>query len=252
MMTSMLRGRARAFLNILLGRPRKALYGVPDRFSTSPLRRVLDRRRWGPLGEYIWLSRRIPGWTRGEEAVELAQTSYSLPENAIVVEIGSFLGCSTVLFAGARKLRQSGKVHCIDPFDASGDAYSVPVYSDIASSQPGSLRARFDDNIRQADLGDFVEVHQGRDEEFAAGWQAPIDLLFLDGDQSERGARETYDRWFHFLKIGGIIAVHNSGPREYAPDHGGSRRLVENVIRPPQYREIRCVRSTTFARKMQG
>ena len=33
-------------------------------------------------------------------------------------QIGSFLGCSTVLLAGARRLRGSGRVHAVDPFDA--------------------------------------------------------------------------------------------------------------------------------------
>jgi len=246
-----LASQARFLLHHLLQTHQRTLYGAPDRFSTSSLRRVWDRRRWGALGEYVWFSRRIPGWMRGEEAVALAQACYGLPENAVVVEIGSFLGCSTVLLAGARKLRQSGKVHCVDPFDASGDSYSVPVYSEIAASRPISLRARFEENIRLADLTEWVEVHQGHDGEIAPGWNTPIDLLFMDGDQSDRGAEETYQRWSTHLKIGGILAVHNSGPRvEYAPDHGGSKRLVENFIRLPRYSEIRLVASLTFARKM--
>ena len=245
-----LRLRARSLLNILWNTHKRNLYGMPERFASSFLRREWDRRRWGPLGEYIWLSRRIPGWMRGSEAVELAQTSYRLPENAMVVEIGSFLGCSTVLLGGARKLRQSGKVHCIDPFDASGDAYSVPVYAEIAGSSPRTLRQRFEENIRMADLADWIEVHPGHDSEIARDWKAPIDLLFLDGDQSDQGAQDTYERWSRFLKVGGILAVHNSAPRSYAPDHGGSRRLVETVLCPPRYSAIRCVRSITFARKM--
>jgi predicted O-methyltransferase YrrM len=189
---------------------------------------------------------------RGDEAVELANACYGLPENAIVVEIGSFLGCSTVLLGGARKLKSSGKVHCVDPFDASGDTFSGPVYRDIAGALHGSLRGRFEENIRLADLTDWVEVHQGQDGEIAPGWNTPIDLLFLDGDQTDRGAQETYERWVPHLKIGGIIAVHNSGPLvEYTPDHGGAKRLVENFIRPPRYSEIRLVASLTFARKMK-
>ncbi|MGH9786748.1 MAG: class I SAM-dependent methyltransferase [Terriglobia bacterium] len=189
---------------------------------------------------------------RRKEAVELARTTYFLPEEAIVVEIGSFLGCSTVLLGGARKLRQSGKVHCIDPFDASGDSYSVPVYRDIAGSLPISLRARFEENIRLAGLTDWVEVHQGKASEIARQWKAPIDLLFMDGDQSDRGAREDYEHWSGFLKAGGILAIHHSAPGFYAPDHGGSRLLVENVVHPPLYAEIRCIGTTTFARRMQA
>src|SRR5262245_48937520 len=102
------------------------------------------------LDHYIRLSRRIPGWTRGQEAVALAQVSCSLPDDCTVVEIGSFLGGSAVLLAGARKLRGSGKVHCIDPFDASGDAFSRPFYRELQDSLPISLRQRFDENICRA------------------------------------------------------------------------------------------------------
>ncbi len=45
------------------------------------------------------------------------------------------------------------------------------------------------------------------------GWQDPIDLLVLDGDQSVAGAREAFEAWFPFLKPGGTIAVHNANFR---------------------------------------
>ena len=225
--------------------------GNPQPTHAHALRRILDRVHWGPLGDYIWLSRQIPGWTRGQEAVALARASQVLPDGAVVVEIGSFLGCSAVLLAGARKLQGSGKVHCIDPFDASGDSFSTPIYNDIRNSSGDSLRKRFDENIRRAGLSDWVEVHEGYGSAVAAAWMAPIDLLFLDGDQSRDGAREVYDRWWRFLKPGGIIGVHNSRPGvRYAENHDGSRRLVADVIRPPVYSEIHCIGTTTFARRV--
>ena len=137
-------------------------------------------------------------------------------------------------------------------FDASGDSFSVPIYRYIADSLVHSVREHFDANIRMAGLTDWVEVHQGNASEIAREWTSPIELLFMDGDHSDRGAQETYEGWSRYLKIGGTIAVHNSAPGHYAPDHGGSRRLVEHAICPPQYSEIRRVGSTTFARKMQA
>ena len=235
-------------LKFMFARRNRVLYGRPEFASRARL--ILDRLLWGPLGEYIWRSRRIVGWMRGKEAVELARISYSLPEDAVVVEIGSFLGCSTVLLAGARKLRESGKVQCVDPFDASGDAYSVPVYRRIADSAAASLRESFDENIREAGLEEWVEVHQGRAGDVASAWSLPIDLLFLDADHSYRVVSDTYEKWSRYLKVGGVIAVHNSAPGRYHEDHDGSSRLVAERIHPPQYSEIRCIATTTFARKV--
>src|SRR5271165_3919322 len=183
---------------------------------------------------YLRLSGRIPGWTRGVEAEALAQRSYALPDHATVVEIGSFLGSGTVLLAGARKLRRSGRVHCIDPFNGSGEDFSVPHYQAIlgryASRTPRQI---FDDNIGQCGLGRWVEVHQGTAEAVAAGWDQPIDLLFLDGDQSPAGARAAYLAWSPWLRQGGTIALHNSHPRADDPGHDGYLLVAQEFLRPP-------------------
>src|SRR5262249_55192493 len=113
--------------------------------ASSPAGLIAFRLRWGPLGAYIWLASRIPGGTRADEALALARPSRALPQDAVIVEIGSFLGRSAVVLAGARKLRGSGKVHCVDPFDASGDAFSVPIYREIRDAEDAPLRRRFDD-----------------------------------------------------------------------------------------------------------
>jgi predicted O-methyltransferase YrrM len=76
-----------------------------------------------------------------------------------------------------------------------------------------------------------------------------VDLLLLDGDQSRLGARAAYESWAPFLKPGGIIAVHNTEPRVYAPDHDGNRRLALEEVVPPRYTDVRLVGATTLGRK---
>jgi predicted O-methyltransferase YrrM len=215
------------------------------------VRAVEDQGPLEQIAEYLHLSSRIAGWIRGEEARTLALVSHGLPEGAIVVEIGSFLGSGTVLLAGPRKMQGSGKVHCVDPFDCSGDAFSGPVYERILAERGGgTLRERFDENIGRAGLAAWVEVHQGGACEIAQTWTTPVDLLFLDGDQSRQGARAAYESWVPFLKPGGIIAVHNTEPRVYAPDHDGNRRVALEEVVPPRYTDIRLIAATTFARKV--
>jgi predicted O-methyltransferase YrrM len=199
---------------------------------------------------YLRHSETIPGWTRGEEARELLRISHSLSDGAIIVEIGSFLGAGTILLAGPRRICGSGLVHCVDPFNCSGDSFSVPHYQRILLGHGGgSLRDHFERNIHAAGLGRWVRIHQGRADEVARSWTAFIDLLYLDGDQSRKGVREAYDSWAQFLRAGGIIAVHNSAPENHTAEHDGHRCIVEEEIKPPRYRNIRLVCSTTFATK---
>jgi predicted O-methyltransferase YrrM len=202
------------------------------------------------LQTYLKLSETIPGWTRNEEAQTLAQLAYSIEGNAVIVEIGAFFGSSTVFLAGARKLRGAGKVHSVDPFDGSGDSFSVPHYDAIITAFGARPpREHFERNIRAAALSDWVEVHLGKAQEVATGWAQPIDLLILDGDQSPAGVRAAYEGWAPWLKQDGIIALHNSDPHEYAPDHGGHYQLATEEIRPPEYVDRYLVGSFTFARK---
>jgi MMP 1-O-methyltransferase len=202
------------------------------------------------LARYVQLSERIPGWTRGPEAQAMALACLETPENAVVVEIGSFFGCGTVLLAGARKIRGSGRIHCVDPFDGSGDEFSVPHYQAIILAFSGrSQREHFEANLEMAGVSGWVEVHQGLAHEISSGWTLPIDLLILDGDQSPEGARLAYDCWSPWLRTGGVIALHNSNEREYNSGHEGHSLLVTQEISWPEYDDGRCVGSTTFARK---
>jgi predicted O-methyltransferase YrrM len=231
-------------------RATRELHGAPCAAAAYPLWLIHDWMNWGARGRYIARSRRIPGWVRGAEAVALATYSSTLPAGAVIVEIGSFLGGSAIVLAGARKLQRSGQVHCIDPFDASGDSFSAPIYQSIGARRGGSLRQRFDTNIRRAGLSGWVVAHQGKDSAIAATWDTPIDMLFLDGDQSPAGACAAYASWAPFLKNNGIIAIHNSASGTYEAGHDGHMRLVAETIRPPQYAEITCIGTTTFARKI--
>jgi MMP 1-O-methyltransferase len=206
--------------------------------------------RYGQLGRYVSLSRSIPGWCRDDEAVALARLSLSLPGGAVIVEIGSFLGCSTVLLAGARKLAGSGTVHSVDPFDGSGDGFSIPYYKAIQSAVGRPLREEFDRNVRRAGVSAFVDVHEGLAVEVAASFGRPVDLLFMDGDQSPEGVRDAYDAWEPLLKVGGFIALHSSTSRE--PGHDGSYRLAQDTLRAPKFSNVQLIRTTTFGRKTRG
>lgn len=205
------------------------------------------------IAAVIAASEAVPGWTRGDEARALAELACGLPGDPVIVEVGSFLGSSAILLAGARRLCGGGTVHCVDAFDGSGDAFSVPYYRDLLARAGGRKpRAVFEDNIQRAGLSGFVVAHEGQAHNIARAWMTPVDLLFLDGDQSPAGARLSYEAWVPWLKAGGFIAVHNSAPIAYAEGHDGGYRFAREEIVAPAYGDIRVVGSTTFARKLGG
>lgn len=200
---------------------------------------------------YLRLSERVPGWTRGPEAEALMRAAYELPDQAIIVEIGAFLGSGSILLAGARKLRRSGKVHCVDPFDATGDAFSVPHYQRILTDYENTEQIQvFRNNVRAAGLENWVCVHQGSAETVGSAWGMSVDMIFMDGDQSPEGVMTAYGVWGPWLKPHGLLALHNSNPRNYDPGHEGHFQLRQRFLAGTEYSLIEEAASTSFFRKV--
>lgn len=201
------------------------------------------------MRSYVELAARVPGWTRGVAADELAIACRSLTGEAVIVEIGAFMGSATVVLGGSRRLAGRGMVHSIDPFDGSGDEFSTPVYSEMVEDVGVTQRERFDRSIAEADVADRVTVHTGTAQSVIGSWSTPIDLLLLDGDQSPAGARSAFDLWEPWLHTGGVIAITNSAPRSFAPDHDGQFLVADRLVVAPRFRDRRIVGSWTFAVK---
>jgi hypothetical protein len=193
---------------------------------------------------------RVPGWLQPDEAAEIARRTLALPDDPTIVEVGTFMGRSSVVLAGARNLAGSGSVHCVDPFDASGDAFSVPHYQRILeTSGSGSVEETFLSYVRKAGVADRITVQRGTAKQVAASWHRPVDLLLLDGDQSPAGALEAFLCWLPFVKVGGMVIIRNSADREYAAGHDGNRRLVETWVTRPRFRDIEQFGDTCIAGK---
>jgi hypothetical protein len=143
----------------------------------------------------------------------------------------------------------SGIVHCVDPFDGSGDAFSVPVYRRIMDASRLGLFQQFQQNICEAGLTSFTQPHVQTAEAAADQITAPVDMLFLDGDQSPAGVQSAYLAWEPHLLPGSVLAVHNSSEGDYAEGHDGHRLLVTTRVHPPGYQGIFHVGTTTFATK---
>jgi|GEM_PF-671063 len=225
----------------------REIFGAAEPSTASVVQFARDVLSYGSAGRYIWHSRRIRGWLRGQgEAGALLKAAEGLDGSPVIVEVGTFLGCATVLLAGARKSRGSGRVHCVDTFSPVGDDAAIPVYRAIANSLGVPLKEAFLENMRRAGVADWIVIHAATAEEVARQWDTPIDMLFLDGDVSTDGSRAIFLAWAKFLRPGGILAINGTVER---PDRAGSYQVAKEFVRSPQYQDIRRIDHITFARK---
>ena len=112
----------------------------------------------------------IPTHMSPRERLILTQTALSLPENFVVLEIGSYLGASTAFLAAAA-VQRSGTVHAVDTWmnNAMG-----------AEGEWDTWNA-FQANV--APLKDYIVTHRGASTDIhAREGNIPCDMLFIDGD----------------------------------------------------------------------
>lgn len=125
------------------------------------------------------------------------RTARRAPEDAVIVEIGSFLGRSTVSFAlgctGTRK-----HVFAIDLFEGDNDMYGS-----------GDFLGRFHNNIKSCGVEAYVTPIKQHSLKVAAAWNKPIDVLFIDGSHEYEDVKADFHAFYPHVKKNGIIAFHD-------------------------------------------
>ena len=130
------------------------------------------------------------------EGMQLYKLAHSVPENGVLVEIGSCMGISTCYLAAGSPA--SSKVYAIDLWTLGDSRLALPF-----------VEQTFHRNIKLAGFKDRVTAVKDCSENVAKSWDSPIDLLFIDGDHSYEGVKADILNWSVFIKEGGIIAFHD-------------------------------------------
>lgn len=191
-----------------------------------------------------------------------------------ILEIGSFMGRSTVLLAKAAALSGDTEVHAVDPLDA-------PSCTDPDLRGAASSAEQFHANLARTGVTHLVQHHRMRSEELARSWAGALRLLWIDGDHTLTGARTDLVSFRPHLADGAIVAMHDvlhtfeGGVRVFAEDlllspHIGAAGLVGSIAwaqyhrdpadaAPHQDRNLRLYRRmarlvpfVAFGRKPQG
>jgi len=129
-----------------------------------------------------------------------------------VVEIGVYEGSSALVFCAA--MARTAELHLIDPFtDETGSALLPGARATPFATRRAVARGCAD--------GPQIRWHVARSQDVGASWRdGPVDLVFVDGDHSERGCREDWAAWQRHVMPGGYVAFHDA--RHAAADGRGS------------------------------
>jgi len=117
------------------------------------------------------------------------------------------------------------ELHLIEPFGMG------PWPGVMNPADEGAARANVGRAARRRG-GPRVIWHVAFSEQAAAGWSAPVDLVFVDGDHSEAACRLDWQLWHPFVEPGGVIAFHDARvgkPGGWGDD--GPTKVVDDLFR---------------------
>ncbi|QGK68899.1 class I SAM-dependent methyltransferase [Allosaccharopolyspora coralli] len=149
-----------------------------------------------PEFERAWAhAAQVKGWMTRGQARQLWQAVRRLGTGAVVVEIGSHHGRSTLIL-GAAARTVGASVVAVDPF-VGGPMFGGAATKDL-----------FEKNIATAGLDDVVELVERHSTALRPEWTRPIDLLYIDGKHDYWTYTDDL-RWSRNLPPGGEVLVHD-------------------------------------------
>lgn len=197
----------------------KTLLGFKKRRWRKEIRFFLDEmRRQFPGYEWDEFEKLAQHFRHKEMSSQLERTflfrlARDLPLNAKVVEIGSWIGESTCYLASGLRGDQSC-LYAVDTFAGDSD---TPIernyYSGIMTKlKISNTKELFDRNLAFFGLSGRVQTIAGDSVTAAQNFSEPpesLDLLFIDGDHSERAVLNDLDAWLPFVKPQGLVLFHD-------------------------------------------
>jgi predicted O-methyltransferase YrrM len=192
----------------------------------------------------------IPGWLSENEAITLFELARKLPvERPVVVEIGSWLGKSSLVLSKGLKRKTHPTLYCIDPFNGDADATDKEMYGREIDTMDKTLEQTFLDNMKKHGVLDVVRPLVAYSFDVAPDFKEQIDLLFIDGNHDYPAVLQDYEQWSPLVKPGGIIAFHDV-VFESNPDPAGPAMVVKQHIHDsPIWSNVTLVDSLLVARK---
>lgn len=130
-------------------------------------------------------------------------------DNIIIVEIGSYLGASSLVISSANK---KATLYCVDTWN--NDAMSEGNWDTMKVFLKNTRKCK---NIKTLRMWSTEAVEKIENE---------IDMIFIDGDHSYSGVKADVDLYFPKIKRGGIICMHDYGWAE------GVQKVVHEDLIP--------------------
>jgi predicted O-methyltransferase YrrM len=157
-------------------------------------------------------ARAAAGFMPDDEGHALYVAARDVAVDGPLLEVGSYLGKSTLYLAAAARARK-GVVVTVDHHRGSeehqpGWEYHDPSLVDDVTGRIDTLPG-FRRTIASAGAEDVVVAIVARGETLAGLWDRPLAFVFLDGSHTDESAQRDYECWAPHVASGGTLAIHD-------------------------------------------
>lgn len=170
------------------------------------------------------------GWIAHDELVWLARATKSLPENAIIVQVGVWHGKSSRAISD--NMPKDAKLFDVDTFNGSS---GEPDQHATAKEREGDhcFQWYWDNQYEQILKGEVIpmRMHSANAAHTLAHRGIKVDMVFIDADHTHEGVRDDINAWLPLLKDDGILCGHDyyrEGEEPFA--WMGVRQAVEEMF----------------------
>lgn len=141
-----------------------------------------------------------------EDKILLHCVAKSLPENSVVVEVGTFLGVSSAIMANSN---QNIEINTFDTYD--NDIYSHKQLL-LFKKFLGRIKRDYENVKAKHVQFSNINFNKSHSPEDCLTWNKPVDLYFEDGLHVNPYLANNINFWPKFIKPGGLLIFHDYRP----------------------------------------
>ena len=174
---------------------------------------------------------KIPGYLTGmdEFFIRTFTDKYTLPKNCWMVELVTYKGRSTILWAQSLE-KLNGKVISIDTHK---DCTQDSSFSGIDYLK----------NIKEFKIKNIIPII-GNFNDVIKFFDMQIDVLFIDGAHDKENVNNDFDKWSKFIKVGGYLIFH-----DYSKNFPDIVELCDKLKKISEWEFIETLGSTCLFRR---
>jgi predicted O-methyltransferase YrrM len=177
------------------------------------------------------------GFLPDEDGMRLFDIAHAASNLGPCLEIGSYCGKSAIYIGEACRARGRYALFSVDHHRGSEEQQPGEEYFDPELFVDGRVNTlpHFVENIRRADLGEWVFPIVGDSARVAANWSgATLGMLFIDGGHAKDTVEADERGWSRFVARGGVLCFHDVFPN---PADGGQapHEVFEGVRARPEW-----------------